>query len=278
MNQELVVDTLGGAAQRQLAQRGQVARREIVLDRPRCRLRKIDLAVMQTLDQVVRRQVDDLDIVGPVDDGIGHGLAHPDAGDLRDDVVQAFDMLDVQRGVDVDSPGKQLLDIEVALGMAAARGVGMGQFIDQDERRPPGENGIEIHLLEPAALVLDLPARNDLEALDQLLGFLAAMGLDHADHDIDAIGLPGPARDQHFIGLADARRRAEEDLQAAAILPLGTFEKSVRRRPAPGIAVVVRHQGFIFGPGRRSPSSGRPRRLRVNVGLRRRARGSRRGH
>ena len=55
----------------------------------------VDLAFLQPLDQVVRREVDQLDGVGAVEDGIRHGLAHAHVRDLRDDVVQAFDVLDV---------------------------------------------------------------------------------------------------------------------------------------------------------------------------------------
>ena len=52
--EQLLVDPLGGAAQRQLAQRGQVARREIVLERALGLLRDVDLALLQALDQIVR--------------------------------------------------------------------------------------------------------------------------------------------------------------------------------------------------------------------------------
>ena len=66
-------------------------------------LRDVDLAFLQPLDQVVGREVDELDRVGAVEDGIRDRLAHAHAGDLRDDVVQALDVLDVDRGVDVDA-------------------------------------------------------------------------------------------------------------------------------------------------------------------------------
>ena len=78
---------------------------------------------------------------------VGHRLAHADAGDLRDDIVQAFDVLDVERGVDVDAGGDQFLDIHVALRMAAARRVGVREFVDQRELRPARQQRVEIHLL-----------------------------------------------------------------------------------------------------------------------------------
>ena len=59
-------------------------------------------------------------------------------------------MLDVERRVDVDAGGEQLLDIHVALGMPAARRVGVGQLVDQDELRRALQDGVEVHLVEPA--------------------------------------------------------------------------------------------------------------------------------
>ena len=143
----LLVDPLRRAAQCELAQRGQVAGREVVPDRALGLVRHIDLAVAQPLDQVLRRQVDQLDVVGLVDDRVGHRLAHADARDAGDDVVQAFDVLDVERGVDVDAGGDQLLDIHVALGMPAARRVGVRQLIDQGELRAARQQRVEVHLV-----------------------------------------------------------------------------------------------------------------------------------
>src|SRR5438270_10040163 len=99
-------------------------------------LRHIDLTLAQTLDQIFGREIDDLDIVGLVEDAVGHRLAHPYPGDLGNDVVQALDMLDVERGEDVNPSGDDLLDIEITFGVAAAGGVGMGELVDKNELRP----------------------------------------------------------------------------------------------------------------------------------------------
>ena len=117
--------------------------------------RDIDLALAQPLDQVVGREIDHLDLVGAVEDAVRHGLAHADMGDLRDDVVEALDMLDVERRVDVDAGSEQLLDVEIALGMAAAGDVGVRELVDQNEFRPAREDGVEIHLLEHVVLIVD---------------------------------------------------------------------------------------------------------------------------
>ena len=103
-------------------------------------------------------------------------------------------MLDVDRRVDVDAGGEQLLDVQVALGMAAPGRVGVREFVDQHELRPAREDGVEIHLLEDAALVLDAAARDDLEALEQRLGLGAPVRLDDADDDVDALALARAGR------------------------------------------------------------------------------------
>ena len=74
---------------------------------------KVDLAILQALDQVGGREVDQFDVVGAVDDGIWHGLADTDARDAGDDVVQALDMLNVQGCVDVDPGPEQFLDVRI---------------------------------------------------------------------------------------------------------------------------------------------------------------------
>jgi len=63
----------------------------------------VDLALFQPLNQVVRREVDQFDRVRTVEHRIRHGLAHAHMRDLGDHVVEAFDMLDIDRGVDVDT-------------------------------------------------------------------------------------------------------------------------------------------------------------------------------
>ena len=230
---ELVVDALGGLAQCELAQRRQIAGREIVGERPLGGARHIDLAVMQALDQIIGRQIDDLDVVGKVDDRVRHCLAHADAGDLRDDVVQALDMLDVQRRIDVDAAIEQFLDVEIALRMAAALGIGMGEFVDQHEIRPAGEDAVEVHLLERPALVADRDAGDDLEAGDESFGLLAAVGLDDADDDIETVGESWRGRRRASRRSCRHRgQRRERSSDGRAFRP-GLFREAHRARALP---------------------------------------------
>jgi hypothetical protein len=201
---------------------------------------------VQTLDQIVRREINHLDIVGTIEDSVRHGLAHTDLRDLRDHVVEAFDMLDVERRVDVDARRQQLLDIEIALRMAAAGRVGVRQFIDQHERGSAREDRVEVHLLERTILVVDAAARQELEPFEQGARFLAAMGLDEAHHHVDAFAARGLGGAQHLERLTDAGRGAEEYLQAALALACRLAKERVGRR------ALIALRGL--GVGHRLPS------------------------
>ena len=80
-------------------------------------------------------------------------------------------MLDIERGPDIDAGIEQFLDILVALGMAAFRRIGMGEFVDDDELGPSRQRRIEIELHERVAAIGDRPARQNLEAFEQCCGF-----------------------------------------------------------------------------------------------------------
>ena len=81
----------------------------------------VDLALGQALEQLVGGQVDEPDLGRLLEHAIGHRLSHDDAGDLGDHVVQALDVLDVERRVDVDARVEQLLHVLPSLGMARSR-------------------------------------------------------------------------------------------------------------------------------------------------------------
>ena len=149
--------------------------------------RHVDLALAEALEQLVGRQVHQLDLVGLLEHRVGHGLADDDAGDLRDDVVQALDVLDVERRVDVDAGVEQLVDVLPALRVARAGGVGVGQLVDQDERGPAREGGVEVELLRRGAAVLDELRGGRISSPTSSASVSARpCGLDVADDDVHA--------------------------------------------------------------------------------------------
>ena len=112
------VDLVGEPEQGELAQSGEVAQAEVVRQ---CRvdpLGGVDDAGRKAVAQRLRREVDDLDLVGAARDGIRHGLALRDPGDLLDHVVERFDVLHVDRRDDVDAGIQDLGDVLPALLVA----------------------------------------------------------------------------------------------------------------------------------------------------------------
>ena len=104
----------------------------------------------------------------------------------------------------------------------------MGEFIDQQERRPASERAINVKLVERLAAIGDAAARQDLQPIDQRHGFCATVRLDHACDHIEALGFEPSCAGQHRIGLAHPRGHAEIDFQAAACFPLRFSEQVVR--------------------------------------------------
>ena len=219
----------------------------------------VDLALVQALDEVLGRQVDDLDLGGLVDDAVGDGLAHADASDLRDDIVEALEVLHVERGVDVDAGREQLCHVHVPLGMAGARRVRVRELVDEHELGRTLQHGVDIHLLKHMAAVLDAPARNDLEAAQKALRLDAPMGLDHADDNVHPLAPALGRGEQHLVGLADAGRGTEENLELAAALLRGGREQRLWRRAVLAIALVGlahRTANPAIGSKPRQPESG----------------------
>jgi hypothetical protein len=73
------------------------------------------------------------------------------------------------------------------------------------------------------------------------------MGLDHANHNIDAGLSFGMRTLQHLVGLSDAGRGADEDLEAtdATVLAPGCFQQGFRRGTLFAIKALLDHMANI---------------------------------
>ena len=146
--------------------------------------------------------------------------------------------------------------------MAAARCIGVRKLIDENDLRPPRDDGVEVHLLEALAFVLEAPAGHDFEALQQRFGLFASVGLHDADDNVVAVLLSGPGLLQHFIGFADARRGTHEDLQLAeaSLFAPGRLEQGIRRRALVWLTPLICHAASVLardlGPARASRRAG----------------------
>ena len=210
------VDTFGGAPQGELTQREEVAASKEAFGGALSGGGQIDEAGLQALEEIVGRQVEELDLVSAIEDVIGHGLFDNDMRDLGDGVVEAFDVLHVQRGPDIDAVIEQLEHILPALLVARARRVVVGELIDEQQGRRSRDGGVEIEFLQRRAPVIARAAGQGLGQGRELgLGLRAAMGLDAAEDDVDTMVAFASGGLQHRKGFADAGGVAKENLQAA---------------------------------------------------------------
>ena len=147
-------DVFGDLAQRELAQRGQPVGAEEVLQRDAGALGRVDLPGPEPLLERLRRQVDEHDLVGLVEDPVGKRLPDADVGQLGDRVVQALEVLDVDGRDHVDPRVEHLVDVLVALLVARLRRVRVRELVDQRQLRRAADHRVDVHLLqlEPAVL------------------------------------------------------------------------------------------------------------------------------
>ncbi|MFT3684756.1 MAG: hypothetical protein QM783_07460 [Phycisphaerales bacterium] len=151
----LHVDPLGGAAESELAQGGEVGFAEEGVGGRGDLLRNVDLAGAEAVEEGVGREVDEFDLVGLFDDCVRDGLADTDAGDLRDDVVERLDVLDVERAVDVDAGVEAGSHVLPAFFVLNARSVGVGELVDHQQLGFASEGGVQVEFAEVCSAVGD---------------------------------------------------------------------------------------------------------------------------
>ena len=215
---ERTVDGAGDALQRHFAQGDEVAAAEEVGERALDALHGVDVAAAKAGDEGFGGEVGDDDFVGAIKHPVGHLLANGDAGESLDARGERLDVLDVDGGANVDFVVEEEEHVVVTLGQAGAFDVGVGELIDERDLGHAGENGVDVHLGEWGAFVIDFAAGDLVELGGELGGAFAAVSFDDADDNVFATGAAADAFGQHGKGFADAGGIAEEDLEAAAML------------------------------------------------------------
>ena len=185
-----LVDLVGHPEQGELPEGGEVAGSEVVGERGVDPLGRVDVAVGHAATERLRRHVDQLDLLRGSDDGVRNGLVLLDAGDPLYDIVDRLEVLHVQCRDNGDTGLEQLVDVLPPLLVPRAGDVRVGDLVDQHELRFPGEDGIDVHLLEFLVPVLDLLPGYDLEVADLRFRIGASVGLDVAHDDIFPRCLP----------------------------------------------------------------------------------------
>ena len=132
-------------------------------------------------------------------------------------------MLHVHRREHADARAQQLLDVLIALPMAAPGGVRVSQLVHQHNLRAARKHRIQVEFAQGDASMRDGARRNLLQAFRQRHGVHSCMGLHVAHHHVETLVEHRMGLFQHGVRLADARRIAEEYLELAARVALGSF-------------------------------------------------------
>ena len=216
IGEELLLGLVGYESKSQLAQRHQVLGSEEMGQRVGDLLGGIDVAVDHPPTKGLGRRVDELQLVGSAHDPIRDPLAHPGAGHALDGVSNALEVLDVDRG-DHRDPGVDELDdvLPPLLVAPRPRDVGMGELVDEGQLRLPGQDGVDVQLLELRSAVGDDLAGDHFEVSDQFSGPRASVGLDEPDDDVRPSAVTAPTLVEHGEGLPDAGRGPHIDTKLA---------------------------------------------------------------
>ena len=214
-DEPLRLDLLRHLPQRDLAQRLEVLDAEEVLQRRLHAPLRVDAPFAQACDQRLGRDVDEHHLVRLGEQPVRERLAHAHAGQLGDLVVQRLEVLDVDGGEHVDPGLEQVRDVLVALAVLDARRVGVRELVDEAQLGRPRQQPGEIHLAHRVAAVVDDAEGLDLEPLCLRRRLRPPVRLEHADDDVAPVLRRRATLLQHAVGLADARRHAQEDLAAA---------------------------------------------------------------
>ena len=226
----LLVDLVGKPEQGKFPQRREVADPEVVRQRSVNLVCGVDVAVRHAAPQRLGRHVDKLNLVRGAHDGVRHGFPLNDSGNLRHDVVEGLQVLDVQRGDHVDAGVEQLVDILPAFLVARSGDVGVRELVDEGDLGTAGQHGVDVHLGETGPAVVEGAPGHDLETGKGFSGLTAAMHLDQAD---DQVGTPVAAAVrlvEHRERLADPGRGTEVDAQPPS---RHCAHRPVIRAPAP---------------------------------------------
>lgn len=130
------VDAVGHAAQGNLPQSDEIRGQKKVPQRPLRLSLGVYLAFAQAGYKLVWLQINQFHLIGPVKHAVGYALAHHYSGHGGNHIVEAFQMLHVNRGPYGYARLEQFLHILKALEVAAALRVGVGKLVHKGDFRP----------------------------------------------------------------------------------------------------------------------------------------------
>ncbi len=123
-------DPVRGEAQCDFPQCGQLFLREERQQPLLLLILAVYFSLFEPFDQAARLDIHQLHLIRLVEYAVRDAFLHGNASDGSDNVVQALDMLNVDRRAYVDSRLQKLFDVLISVFMAAALRVDVGQLVD----------------------------------------------------------------------------------------------------------------------------------------------------
>ena len=90
----------------------------------------------------LRLNINEFHLSGTVKDPVRDPVRHGGTGHRGDGFLNAFHMRNIQRGIDIDSGFQQFFDVLIASHVPGVLSVQVGELVDQDQIRMPGQTGI----------------------------------------------------------------------------------------------------------------------------------------
>ncbi|MCY1445712.1 hypothetical protein D9M71_622400 [compost metagenome] len=125
--------------------------------------------------------------------------------------------------------------------MTTARGVAVGQLVDQHQLRAGLEQAVKVHFFQQHAAIVAAQQWLLGQTAEQRFGFAAPVRLDHRRqqrHPLAQLGMGGL---EHGVGLAHPRCRAQKYLEPAA-----PFARQSRQQRIGAFGVAIAHCSSLF--------------------------------
>ena len=139
-------------------------------------LRTVYLPLLQPFQKIRRLNIHKLHLIRLIENKVRDPFLYSDSCYGSHDIIQAFQMLHIDRGIYADSFLQQLLNILITLGMAAAGRIRMGKLIHQQQLRPSLKRRIQIEFPQYYIFIWDFQNGKLLQSVQKRHGFRTRMG------------------------------------------------------------------------------------------------------
>ncbi len=170
---------------------------------------------MEPLEKFLHWHVDVHHLVGLLDERVGNRVVDFDTGDPPDQIVEALQVLNTESTDDVNTVLEKLEHVLIPARVSRIGWIGVGQVVDDHHLGTPGKNRVQVEIFRGDSSEPDDMPGHDLEPRNEGHGLGPTPRVDETENHVDATNLQVLGFLKHAMRLANARRRADEELQPA---------------------------------------------------------------